>query len=227
MTEEIVNGSTFYNTTHQYYLINNDNTCRALTEELSEAESEEFNVYVWCIQGTDVWQSGTVAEDVPGDQVEHTLLGVDWSSPFKMQGTNGIRGIAGGRGQIIYPMGIYNHEEVYVTTEQKAPYVYDPNDGLFYVYNIVDRPWVGMLPSNFQNVIIHPDDITNNYEDTVIDPETLTYEKNPDKKYLRYNNMYYIWKETSNDSGVYVMASRYKYSSDGSGAPGTWIGDQN
>ena len=76
----------------------------------------------------------------------YRLLGVDWGIPFKLQGTNGLRGIAGNRGQVVYPMGTYNPNEVYTTTEAKAPYVYDPGDSLFYVYNIVGEPWVGLLP---------------------------------------------------------------------------------
>ena len=54
-------------------------------------------------------------------------------------------------------MGVYNHEEIYITTETKAPYVYDPNDGLFYVYNIVGEPWIGKLPDNYQEVMIDMD----------------------------------------------------------------------
>ena len=217
VTKSTVNKSTFYTTTHQYYLMQGNTTYKKLTEELPE--DEEYNVYVWCIQGNDVWKAGKAFryveiekpddtdeintiivnslpdeqnelykylicndkyyewKEIDGDKVEHTLQKIDWSQPFKLQGTNGLRGLAGNRGQVVYPMGVYNHEEVYLTTDKKAPYVYDPNDGLFYVYNIVDEPWVGQLPENYE--------------------------------------------EIKNDDGT------YKYSIDGTGNEGTWMGDQD
>lgn len=219
--------STFTHTTHTYYLISKDGDhLRQLTPALDP--SEEFNVYVWCIQGNEIWQAGSSSKyvnitkydndgnvippedatsdntvlrnDVPaeedilykyilcnnnyyewkeidGDRVTHVLTGIEWGSPFKLQGTNGLRGLSGTRGQVVYPMGVYNSEEVYITNEVKAPYVYDPNDGMYYVYNNTEHPWVGKLPLDYKNI----------------------------KK----------------DDGT------YKYSIDGSGADGTWIPDQD
>ncbi len=89
---------------------------------------------------------------INGDEVEHKLEKIDWGTPFRLQGTNGLRGITGDRGQVIYPKGVYDNSEVYITTEAKAPYVYDPQDGMFYVYDIVGEPWVGKLPENYQEI---------------------------------------------------------------------------
>ena len=272
-TADSTNGSTFVNTTHQYYLVGRGGGYYIqLTGLLSEKESEDFDIYVWCIQGNDKWSKGKSAfykkltgtpedandsntqprNDIPatkvenykylrdvatneyytwveidGGSVEHIYEGVEWSSPFKLQGTNGLRGLAGNRGQVVYPMGVYNHEEVYVTTETKAPYVYDPNDGLFYVYNIVGQPWVGRLPGfneetreyddTYKYIMIHPDDAEVNFKEVDYDPTTQRNEV-PGYKYLRYNGNYYTWSDTA-----YVMASKYKYSDDGGL---TWMTDQ-
>lgn len=218
-------GSSFKVDTYQYFLVGRGGGYYdQLTEVLNEKENEEFEIYVWCIQGNDVYKAGKhklyvelegIPEDanenntttlsnipeeeleykpqyiystvtgkyyqwkeIPGDEVVHVLERIEWSSPFKLQGTNGLRGLAGNRGQVVYPMGVYNHEEIYITTESKAPYVYDPNDGLFYVYNVVGQPWIGKLPENYKEVMIDMDG---------------------DGK-----------------------AEYYKYSSDGSGNEGTW-----
>ena len=228
-TRDVITNSTtgknsaFVTVTHTYYLVESSGTYKQLTHALPE--DEEFNVYVWCIQGNDVWEAGLASKyvqiekpddvdennstevssipkdknelykyliykekyyewrQIEGDKVEHRLVKVEWGSPFKLQGTNGLRGLAGNRGQVVYPMGVYNHEEVYLTTDKKAPYVYDPNDGLFYVYNIVDKPWVGQLPENYQEIKIDMDgDGIDEY---------------------------------------------YKYSIDGTGNEGTWMGDQD
>ena len=272
-TADSTNGSTFVNTTHQYFLVGRGGGYYIqLTGLLSEKESEEFDIYVWCIQGNDKWTNGKSAfykkldgtpedandnntqprNDIPatkvdnykylrdvatneyytwveidGGSVEHIYEGIEWSSPFKLQGTNGLRGLAGNRGQVVYPMGVYNHEEVYVTTETKAPYVYDPNDGLFYVYNIVGQPWVGRLPGyneetreyddTYKYIMIHPDDAEVNFKEVDYDPTTQRNEV-PGYKYLRYNGNYYTWS-----GSAYVMASKYKYSDDGGL---TWMTDQ-
>ena len=197
-------GSSFKVDSYQYFLVGRGGGYYdQLTEVLSEKENEDFEIYIWCIQGNDVYKAGKhklyvelngIPEDanennttsvsvipeneleyqpkylyhvtrgtyyqwkeIPGDEVNHVLERVEWSSPFKLQGTNGLRGLAGNRGQVVYPMGVYNHEEIYITTESKAPYVYDPNDGLFYVYNIVGEPWIGKLPENYKEVMIDMD----------------------------------------------------------------------
>lgn len=113
-------------------------------------------------------------EEFDGEAVIHGITGVKWGIPFKLQGTNGLRGITGTRGQVVYPMGEYNNEEVYITTAEKAPYVYDPNDSLFYVLDIVDTPWVGLLPrisggtdydlSYYKSVTTAPADSNGNFK---------------------------------------------------------------
>ena len=199
--QEVINGSTINNVTHTYYLITHNMTKRLLAQDLTPDASEEYNIYMWCIQGNQKWVAGNVKryvditryengdvippedadenntlkdleelpttkqelykyifynnkyyewQEIDGDDVQHNLVGVEWYKPFKTQGTNGLRGLTGSRGQVVYPMGVYNSEEVYITTEDKAPYVYDPNDGLYYVYNIVGTPWVGKLPNDFK-----------------------------------------------------------------------------
>lgn len=272
--------STFTHTTNTYYLISKDGDhLRQLTPALDP--SEEFNVYVWCIQGNEIWQAGSsskyvnitkfdndgnvippedatsdntvVRNDVPaeedilykyilcnnnyyewkeidGDRVTHVLTGIEWGSPFKLQGTNGLRGLSGTRGQVVYPMGVYNSEEVYITTEDKAPYVYDPNDGMYYVYNNTERPWLGRRPGYdpstgiqgdlYKTILVHPDDAESNF--IVIDYDPLTASEIFGYKYVYYKDKYYTW-----NGSKYVMASKYKYSIDGSGADGTWIPDQH
>lgn len=215
-------GSSIPVNTYSYYLKDAKNEYRIVRQNLTEEENAEFQIHIWCIQGNDIWKKGkegeyirldkkpsdatddntlvweeeTLPEDkrvnyrylqfageyytwdaFDGDVIEHTKVGVDWTNPFKLQGTNGLRGLSGSRGQVVYPMGIYNPEEVYVTTELKAPYVYDPEDSLYYVYNTVGIPWVGKLPDNYKSI------------------------KTEDGK--------------------------YKYSIDGSGKEGTWMGDNN
>lgn len=267
-------------TTNTYYLISKDGDhLRQLTHALDS--SEEFNVYVWCIQGNEIWEAGPSSKyvnitkfdedgnvikpedatenntvelnDVPaeenilfkyilcnnnyyewkeidGDKVTHVLTGIKWGSPFRLQGTNGLRGLRGARGQVVYPMGVYNSEEVYITTEDKAPYVYDPNDGMYYVYNNPEHPWVGRFPGYdpstgnqgelYKTILVPPTDANNNNvyfsKDPLPDYEISGY------KYVCYNDVYYTW-----NGSKYVMASKYKYSIDGSGADGTWMSDQD
>lgn len=87
-------------------------------------------------------------QELEGTEVTHNKVGIAWEPPFRTQGISGLRGMSGSRGQVVYPMGVYNENEVYMTTESKAPYVYDSSDGLFYVYNETKFPWVGSLPPN-------------------------------------------------------------------------------
>ena len=137
---------------YTYYLIEDLNVIKDIKKDV--LQQDELNIYIWCTQGKDIWKAGTVGKEEEGDTVQHERIGVDWGDPFRLQGTNGLRGLAGNRGQVVYPMGMYNEEEVYITTDAKAPYVYDPDDGLFYVYNVVGKPWVGKLPTDYQNIKI-------------------------------------------------------------------------
>jgi hypothetical protein len=92
----------------------------------------EEKLYIWCIQ-TRIHYSDN--EDKVGS------LELDWSTPFKLTGTNGLPG-SDGHNQIIYPQGIYDSTKSYTSDEYKAPYVYDPADGNFYVLNY-EGPWKG------------------------------------------------------------------------------------
>lgn len=134
-------------------------------------------------------------EDTPNELLETQVNQINWCTPFRIQGINGLA-TAGNRGQILYPMGVYNENEVYRTTTTKAPYVLDPNDGLFYVYNIVDIPWVGVQPLNFREITEAPSDITSsNTLDVDSDFIPNWYQKYYDciQKYG-----YYEWDEDEN-----------------------------
>lgn len=89
-------------------------------------------LYIWCIQTRISYNSNS-------DKLGH--LELDWSTPFKLTGTNGLPG-SDGHNQIIYPQGIYDSTKSYVSDKYKAPYVYDPADGNFYVLNY-EGPWKG------------------------------------------------------------------------------------
>lgn len=89
-------------------------------------------LYIWCIQTRISYNNNS-------DKLGH--LELDWSTPFKLTGTNGLSG-SDGHNQIIYPQGIYDSTKSYVSDEYKAPYVYDPADGNFYVLNY-EGPWKG------------------------------------------------------------------------------------
>ena len=134
-------------------------------------------------------------EDTPNELLETQVNQINWCTPFRIQGINGLA-TAGNRGQILYPMGVYNENEVYRTTTTKAPYVLDPNDGLFYVYNIVDIPWVGVQPLNFREITEAPSDVTSsNTLDVDSDFIPNWYQKYYDciQKYG-----YYEWNEDEN-----------------------------
>lgn len=157
-----------------------------------------------------------------GDQVEHKVKGVKWGSPFKIQGIAGLKGIAGNRGQMVYPMGVYNQEEVYECDNTRAPYVYDPSDGLFYVYNDTTTPWVGTKPKGYEEIRINPIDAENNYIDVTSDPEKHSGRfkddiDNDDKRYVRYTrtltngNQQYEYYEWDNNSQKYENRSPKKY----------------
>ena len=99
-------------------------------------KTDDQHPYIWCIQGKRVYSS---AEDETGS--------INWSSPFRLSGTNGAPGSTGRKGQIIYPAGIYNVNATYVTDDNKAPYVLDTTDGKFYVLNAI-MTWKGVEQDN-------------------------------------------------------------------------------
>lgn len=92
--------------------------------------------YIWCIQGRREYSS---ASDATGT--------INWSTPFRLSGTNGLPGTNGKKGQLVYPAGIYSNIASYTTDEYKAPYVLDPSDGNFYVLNAI-MTWIGTSQGN-------------------------------------------------------------------------------
>lgn len=134
--------------------------------------------------------------DTPDNLLKTKVSQVDWCTPFRLQGANGLT-TAGNRGQVVYPMGVYNENEVYRTTDTKAPYVLDPNDGLYYVYNIVGTPWVGVLPENYTRITENPSDASSKNTKIISNSDdTLDwYDKNYEVIQLCG---YYIWDNSSN-----------------------------
>ena len=161
-----------------------------------------------------------------GDKVQHKKS-IIWNPPFKLQGADGLKGKDGTRGQMIYPMGVYSQNEVYITTTEKAPYVYDPSDGMFYVYNVVgeDKAWVGTLPTTnndpeyYKKFMVHPQDANKDNTEVVVKFDDVQ----GGKKYIKLSTdgNYYV-----RDGEEYKMVSKYKYSIGGSGKPNTWYIDQ-
>lgn len=97
--------------------------------------------YIWFIQATIKYANNDDAEG---------YVNGSWSTPAMLSGKNGLDGLPGAqgrKGQIVYPAGVYNVNTVYETTEDKAPYVYDTNDGNFYVLNTIMQ-WKGAEQSN-------------------------------------------------------------------------------
>lgn len=108
---------------------------------LSTPKVTEEKPYIWFIQATIKYANN--------DDTEGYVNG-SWSTPAMLSGKNGLDGLPGvdgRRGQIIYPAGIYDINTIYETTEDKAPYVYDSNDGNFYVLNTIMQ-WKGTEQSN-------------------------------------------------------------------------------
>lgn len=98
----------------------------------------DSKLYIWLIQAR-------IAHQVNGDA--GTLETGSWSTPIKLNGTNGLPGPQGKKGQVVYPAGVYGNTVSYTTTETKAPYVYDPSDGNFYVLNAI-MTWLGTEQGN-------------------------------------------------------------------------------
>lgn len=95
-------------------------------------------LYIWLIQAR-------IAHQVNGDA--GTLETGSWSEPIRLNGINGLPGPQGKKGQVVYPAGVYGNTVSYTTTETKAPYVYDPSDGNFYVLNAI-MTWLGTEQNN-------------------------------------------------------------------------------
>ena len=196
-----------------YYILNNLENPTKLSDINENIVIKDDLLYLWCIQGNEKF-SLTEGTDEKTDYYSSTI---SWGRPFRLQGMNGLKGTDGSRGQVVYPMGSYNPNEVYITTEQKAPYVYDPSDGEFYVLNVVNKPWVGILPEGFENIYTHPSDATKNNTKEVTSIPTSKVEDNI--KYLLCKELYYIW---DNNSNSYIKASKKKYEYNGD-----WITDQD
>lgn len=98
----------------------------------------DSKLYIWLIQAR-------IAHQVNGDA--GTLETGSWSEPIRLNGINGLPGPQGKKGQVVYPAGVYGNTVSYTTTETKAPYVYDPSDGNFYVLNAI-MTWLGTEQNN-------------------------------------------------------------------------------
>lgn len=94
--------------------------------------------YIYCVQGrkkyTRIDNTNTFNENI------------EWGTPFRLSGTNGLPGDPGKSGQIIYPAGIYDTNKEYSLDDMKAPYVFDSQDGCYYVLNC--KRWVGVEQDN-------------------------------------------------------------------------------
>ena len=80
--------------------------------------------YVWAIQARI-------------DPQDDSIQGGQWQV-IRLSGINGMDGVTEvNRSQVVYPAGIYNVNTTYTCDDNKAPYVYDPQDEAFYVLNVV------------------------------------------------------------------------------------------
>ena len=93
----------------------------------------EAKPYIWMIQSR-------ITRVNPSDS--GVLESGNWSDPIRLNGANGLPGATGKKGQLVYPAGVYGNNVRYTTTDAKAPYVYDPSDGNFYVLNSI-MSWLG------------------------------------------------------------------------------------
>ena len=178
-----------------YYFVGKNITSDDIDSNKAFIPYDGSNIYLWCIQGVAKYKENNYINDI------------EWSEPFKIQGVNGLNGVNGNRGQITYPMGVYNPNEIYITTKDKAPYVYDSNDGLYYVYNVVNEPWVGTLPDEYETILIEPDDIIHgekaNYYITTTNPLSVT-NRITDGKYVKIQNgSIYYWSYTNKNYVLY------------------------
>ena len=218
-------------------LDNNTYKVNFLQKDIDYIGSLDY-LYIWSIQGRDIYGENPEMDE----NGEYIPEGVSWCSPFKLQGMNGLPGKDGTKGQITYPMGIYNANEVYITTDKKAPYVIDSNDGLYYVLN-KQMSWVGQLPRFYKIIHTPPTDANNKNskvgETITVDSEeykiqtpissAVTSTITGDVKYYKviYNDenenliTEVYWGLNSNKN--VELKSKYKYSTDGSGTEGTWL----
>ena len=185
------------------------------TESGHEDKTDEFvkagdyNVYIWCTQGENSFELNENREWVES--------GFTWNPPFRLQGTNGLRGADGSRGQVIYPMGVYNANEVYVTTESRAPYVYDPGDGLYYVLKIVNKPWVGKFPKDHESIKITVPNGANNdntyFHTGSTSPTSLNTGDTSNKKYVywSYNSKNEYYELKTNNTYAKYEKDKYVY----------------
>lgn len=203
-----------YKINNEFFLKNGTgiNNYENITSYFNEAN--DYSVYIWCTQGTNNFELVKTenGQPIPPKWVES---GYTWDTPFKLQGTNGLRGADGSRGQVIYPMGVYNPTEVYVTTESRAPYVYDSGDGLYYVLKIVNTPWVGDLPDDYKNIKVLIPNGANNDNTYFHTGTTLpTTGTTGGKKYVYWTNKdrYY---ELNSSGTSYTQYEKYKYQYEG------------
>ena len=204
-------------------------------KEVTQIPTEEDTNFDYILKTKE--ENGVVTKEnyykwaaLDGAEIKHKKVTIDWGDPFRLQGTNGLRGLTGHRGQVVYPMGIYSHNEVYRTTAEKAPYVYDPDDGMFYVYNITTIPWLGYRPDDFLTIMIHPDDVNADNTHSLKEGEPFPTDKQSNKPYLydKYGvkgpKAYYKWND---ETETYVRVSKYKYSLSGNSmAESDWIPQQ-
>lgn len=97
--------------------------------------------YIYCVQGRKEYKRT--------DNTNEFEEVINWGTPFRLSGTNGLNGkdgSTGKNGQIIYPSGVYDVTKEYSLDDMKAPYVFDAQDGCYYVLNC--KRWVGVEQDN-------------------------------------------------------------------------------
>ena len=124
--------------------------------------TEEY-LYIWCIKARTYKATA---------ESEEWLLepNATWEGPFRLSGLNGLGGEQGARGQLVYPAGVYDVNKLYETTENSAPYVYDPKGSAFYVLN-KQMQWVGEKADN----IDYPQGVVDQNGQTPYDNSITSY----------------------------------------------------
>lgn len=124
--------------------------------------TEEY-LYIWCIKARTYKETA---------ESEEWLLepNATWEGPFRLSGLNGLGGEQGARGQLVYPAGVYDVNKLYETTENSAPYVYDPKGSAFYVLN-KQMQWVGEKADN----IDYPQGVVDQNGQTPYDNSITSY----------------------------------------------------